>query len=55
MNENSTAVSFYTHSWGNEERRPHVWRYMGKKAQAYMCMECELRVSKADLKAATDA
>jgi len=48
------TVNYYTHELG-DGRRAHVWRYLGKGAQAYMCMECELRVTKAELKAATDA
>lgn len=50
----SESVNFYTHGSGNT-RRAHVWRYLGKGAQAYMCMECELRVTKFALKEATDA
>jgi len=33
---------------------PHHWRYRGKEAQAYICMACQLTVTKRDLKEATD-
>lgn len=38
-----------------EDGRRHVWEYKGKLAQAYICLDCDLRVSKAGLKGATDA
>ena len=34
--------------------QPHAWRYLGRVAQAYECLNCELRVTKAELKGATD-
>jgi len=33
----------------------HNWEYKGKLAQAYVCIDCDLRVSKSELKEATDA
>ena len=33
---------------------PHVWRYLGK-GLGYHCPRCDLRVTKAELKANTDA
>lgn len=51
----TTLINYYTHELGNNGRTAHVWRYLGKKAQGYQCMECELRVSKAALKEHTDA
>lgn len=33
----------------------HDWEYLGKALQAYRCNACDLRVSKAALKGATDA
>lgn len=47
-------INYYTHGSGTA-RRSHSWRYLGRGAQAYMCMECELRVTKGALKEATDA
>lgn len=35
--------------------RPHEWQYLGRKAQAYRCVVCLKRVSKAELKEGTDA
>ena len=43
-----------THGTG-ANRRPHEWRYLGRVAQAYRCTTCQLQVTKAQLKAATDA
>jgi len=48
------TVNYWTHGTGSAVR-PHEWRYLGKVAQAYHCVVCQLRVTKADLKAATDA
>ena len=48
------TVNYYTHGTGSA-RRVHAWRYLGRKAQAYICMECELRVTKSELKEGTDA
>lgn len=33
----------------------HDWEYLGKVASAYMCNLCDLRVSKAALREATNA
>ena len=38
-----------------EDGKQHVWQYKGKLAQAYVCLQCDLRVTKAALKEATDA
>jgi len=48
------TVNYWTHGEG-PNREGHQWRYLGKKAQAYHCVVCQLRATKADLKAATDA
>ena len=44
----------WTHGTGNGER-PHEWQYLGRKAQAYRCGVCQLRVTKTEMKAETDA
>lgn len=46
--------NFWTHTTG-AGAAPHQWRYLGKVAQAYHCVVCDLRVSKAKLKRETDA
>jgi len=33
----------------------HIWFYGGKQTQKYICQLCDVGVSKASLKAATDA
>ena len=48
------TVNYWTHGPANNER-PHEWRYLGKLTQAYHCTVCQLRVTKAELKKATDA
>jgi len=48
------AVNYWTHDVGAGPM-PHLWAYQGRKAQAYRCVVCQLRVSKADLKGETDA
>jgi len=50
----SEPVNYWTHGSGNA-KRAHAWRYLGRVSQTYMCVECELRVTKSELKAATDA
>jgi len=40
--------------WFHGHQAPHVWTYRGKDA-GYRCQICGLEVSKAELKAATDA
>ena len=52
--ETDEKVSYWTHGTGNA-KRPHEWRYLGRLAQAYQCVICELRVTKAALKEHTDA
>lgn len=49
---NSTDVSYWTHG---DPPVAHEWRYLGRVAQSYHCILCDLRVSKAALKRATDA
>jgi len=48
------TTSIWTHGTG-AAKRPHEWQYLGRKAQEYRCAVCQLRVSKTDLKAETDA
>lgn len=48
------VVNYWTHGAKGSER-PHEWRYLGRVAQAYHCGVCQLRVTKGELKAATDA
>jgi len=47
-------INYWTHETpaGTEA---HQWRYLGKTLQTYHCVVCQLRVTKADLKEATDA
>jgi len=52
MTEND--VNYWCHGT-NSNPLPHVWRYLGRVAQAYQCTVCQLRVSKGELKANTDA
>lgn len=47
-------INYWTHGTG-DALRPHEWRYLGKKAQMYHCVVCQLRVTKAALKEHTDA
>jgi len=44
--------NYWTHG---TPAQPHSWRYLGKRAQAYHCGVCDMRVSKPELKGATDA
>jgi len=53
-NKAAEEINYWTHGTGAGQR-PHEWRYLGRKAQGYHCTVCQLRVSKADLKGATDA
>jgi len=46
--------SYWVHGSANN-RQPHQWRYLGRKAQAYHCIVCDMRASKAALKENTDA
>ena len=46
--------NIWTHGTG-AAKRPHEWQYLGRAAQAYRCPVCQHRVSKAELKAETDA
>lgn len=48
------TTSIWTHDVDGTVR-PHEWQYLGKKAQAYRCAICQHRVTKAELKAGTDA
>jgi len=40
--------------WFHGAKQPHNWTYRGKNL-GYRCVTCGLRVSKEELKAATDA
>lgn len=46
-------VNLWTHGTG-AAKRPHEWRYLGRAKQAYHCVICQLKVTKAELKAGTD-
>jgi len=46
--------NIWTHGTGGA-KRPHEWQYLGRVAQEYRCTVCQMRVTKAALKAATDA
>ena len=50
----SEKVNYFTHGTDANPRQ-HEWQYLGRVAQAYRCNVCQLRVSKAELKANTDA
>jgi len=50
----TSAVNYWTHG-SDANPRPHEWRYLGRVAQGYQCTVCQLRVTKGDLKANTDA
>jgi len=52
--ETETKDNLFTHGTG-AAKRPHEWRYLGRVAQAYVCTVCQMRVTKSELKAATDA
>lgn len=41
--------------WRCENGELHDWEYLGRTVQAYRCRGCQVKVSKADFKAATDA
>ena len=45
-------INYWTHG---DPPQAHEWRYLGRKLQSYHCVICDLRVSKAALKGATDA
>jgi len=47
-------INYWTHGTAANPQL-HQWRYLGRRAQAYHCVVCDLRVSKADLKENTDA
>ena len=48
------TIDYWSHGT-DANPRPHEWRYLGRVAQAYHCVGCQLRVSKAEMKANTDA
>lgn len=50
----TTEVNYWTHGT-DANPRPHEWRYLGRREQVYHCMVCQLRVTKGELKANTDA
>ena len=41
--------------WRCKDKSLHVWQYLGRVSQAYRCTGCLLRVTKGELKGATDA
>lgn len=47
-------INYWTHGT-DANPRAHEWRYLGRKLQTYHCVVCNLRVTKAALKEATDA
>ena len=49
------TVNYWTHLGRDGGPDPHQWRYLGKIAQSYHCVVCQLRVTKGELKEATDA
>ena len=50
----SETESIWTHGTG-VAKRPHEWQYLGRVAQSYRCVVCQLTVGKSELKAKTDA
>jgi len=50
-----TAEDAFRCSSGQNDGGAHHWSYLGKDAQAYQCDECAARITKSDLKEATDA
>jgi len=48
------TINYWTHGTGVNQR-PHEWRYLGRFAQEYHCVVCQLRVSKAALRENTNA
>jgi len=50
----NAIVNYWTHGSGANEK-PHNWRYLGRVAQVYHCVVCQLRVTKSALKENTDA
>lgn len=50
----TTEIDYWVHDT-TVGPKPHQWRYLGRVAQAYQCILCQLRVTKSELKAATDA
>ncbi len=52
--ETTTRSNYWTHGTA-ANRQPHQWRYLGRKLQTYHCIVCDMRVTKATLKEATDA
>jgi hypothetical protein len=47
-------VDYWACNTGNHVGEPHTWLYRGKVAQTYTCRNCQLTVTKANLKEATD-
>jgi len=52
--EKSVTINYWTHETPAGVL-PHQWEYLGRKAQGYRCVICQLRVTKSELKVATDA
>jgi len=51
MVENVATIDYFVCPRGD----PHVWDYRGRRLQTYRCRRCQLSVTKAALKEATDA
>ena len=49
------AVDYRFCATGVKKGERHHWIYKGKVSQIYECWNCALRVTKVDLKGATDA
>jgi len=50
----SESINYWTHG-AAANPQAHEWRYLGRLSQTYHCVVCDLRVTKAALKGATDA
>ncbi len=47
-------INYWTHGTAANPQ-VHQWRYLGKRIAVYHCVICDLRVTKNELKGATDA
>ena len=50
-----TAQDPFRCTSGSNDGGSHQWSYLGKEAQAYQCDACASRITKIDLKEASDA
>jgi len=48
------AISAWECESGDWSGQPHVWEYLGKVAQSYLCGHCLCKISKSRLKEDTD-